>query len=68
MTSFDIIKGMLKLYCTDNIKDRKDMLGYAIYELGGRRLHQKQVDSCIDTIFGISLAGKMLMAQTDYDE
>ena len=32
---------MLKLFCNNNIKERKDVLGYAIYELGGHKMNQK---------------------------
>ena len=62
MTSIQLVKGMIKLFCQNNIKDKKDTLGYAMYELGCRKLGQLEIDMLIDTTQGLSLLGKILVS------
>ena len=38
MNGIQVLKGMIKYFSSYDINTKKDILGYAIYELGGRKL------------------------------
>ena len=35
LSRIQVIKGMIKLFCQNNVRDRKEVMGYTIYQLCG---------------------------------
>ena len=41
LTGVQVLKGMISYFANADINSHKEILGYSIYELGGRKLGQR---------------------------